>query len=878
MSRPRVLAALLLLLLAPLTSAQQVLGQLTEVRVEGTTNYADIIRTLLIARRGTPVDAVDIEAERNRAYSLGTFETVTVSIEQTTAGPVLLVKVRENPRIGEIEFDGAESLPVSALKDAVRSTNLVEEGRVLNTVRAEEARETIRQVYRGAGMPYDVSVDLLVEEAAELAESEDAIPVRLVFQVDESAEVRQVTFEGNTVLTDAELEQFFQPLKRKELFDAQLYTETVQAVANRYDALGYRGSGVDAERTELQGGTLNVTVRELVIDSIDATALGVDPSEIELKPGDLFNYDDLLTEVKRLARGRSSDVQLQAGVSPSGGVRVTFRVGAPETAGPVDEVIFEGNTVLSDEELTSVLTLTPGDTFTSVVAEADFAAIVRAYRDKGYRVVVQPDYSYDEGSYVQRVTELKIAGYEVEYDGEPSSTRDETVTRYLPKPGSVVNDQRLVASLRQVAGLGIVEVVNYGLEPAESPGEAVVTLQLRKSSTGELRPAAQYATDTGLSASLAYTEKNLFGLAHQVGVELDVSNTALGLMFGGSLTYDVPWLYLDFLDFKETPTSLSASIFSIVNNNQALSANGQTTTPYPGVSGEQLVRVGEFTSRSTGVTFRIGRPVAPFTYVTLSTSGSHTEYKLEPTREECIIEAGVVENAGSCSLSEADALQHLPLSGLYSFTNLRVDYDERDNPNFPTTGLAAYGTFGVGFGNDMLHPDTRQRTNYNFQQVTGGVRTYLQLSSALPDYVTDPNHVFAVRLDVGHQFGGLYPVPKRFLVGRTNDVGPQIRGFKREDINLSRTYATSSLEYRYDFNLDTLATDTVIALAFVDVGWPSSVPNFPEYETPVLASAGLGVQVNLGFAGVSLPAVRMDYAFSERHPRGVFSFRIGPVF
>ncbi len=62
------------------------------------------------------------------------------------------------------------------------------------------------------------------------------------------------------------------------------------------------------------------------------------------------------------------------------------------------------------------------------------------------------------------------------------------------------------------------------------------------------------------------------------------------------------------------------------------------------------------------------------------------------------------------------------------------------------------------------------------------------------------------------------------------------------------------------------------------MGWGSSVPGFDEYHTPVFAGAGVGVQVNLGFGGVILPAVRMDYAFSERHPRGVFSFRVGPVF
>lgn len=849
-----------------------------EVRVEGTTNYADIVRTLLIARPGTPASAVDLEAERNRVYSLGTFETVTVEFQESAAGPVLRVRVKENPRIGEIEFEGVESLPEAALAEALRTTNLLEAGRVLNTARAEEGQNTIRQLYRQAGLPYDVDVTLVTEPAPELAESAAAVPLRLIFRVDETAEIRDVRYEGNTVLSDADLDALFAGLERAGEFDPQLYSETVQAVGTRYLNLGYRGSGVNMAATELQDGVLTVAIQELVIDSIDTTALGVDPGALQLQPGDLFNFDTLLSEVKRLAQGRSSDIQLQAGVSPSGGVRVTFRVGAPETAGPVEEIVFEGNTVLTDEQLKEELSLQVGDTFTSVLAEADFGAIVRAYQRAGYRVVTQPDYSYDDGRYVQRVTELTLEGYELRYEGEEGTTQPSVVTRYLPAPGTVINDQRIIEGLRQVAGLGVVEVLNYALEPTGTPGEARVVLQLRKAQTGELRPAAQYATDTGFSASLSYSEKNFLGLAHTVGAQVDVTNTDVGLMLGGSLNYDIPWLYLDVLDFQEVPTAVSASIFSVVVNNQPLSAAGQTTVPYPGLGPDDTVRVGEYTARSTGFGLSVGRPVAPNTYLLVAANGSYTGYILEPPGVDCIIEDGSVTNGNICSLPYSEAEQYLPLSGLSAFTSARVTYDDRDNSNFPTEGISAYGALGVGFGNDMLHPDSLERTWYVYEQVTAGFRTYLQLSEALPDQVQDPNHVFAVRLDVGHQFGGLYPTSKRFLVGRTNDLGPQIRGYTREDINLSRTYATSSFEYRYDFNLSTFATQTVIALAFVDVGWASSVPGFADYSTPLFAGAGVGVQVNLGFGGVLLPAVRLDYAFSERHPSGVFSFRIGPVF
>lgn len=874
------LFVVLLILFAPVAAYSQgnVQGKLAEVRVTGTTAYADIVRTIVTSRVGTPAASIDLEAERNRVYSLGTFESVTVALESAPAGPVLLIAVKENPRVGEIEFEGAPTVPAPSLLEALRVTNLLEPGRVYNTTRAEEAKETIRQLYRQAGFPFDVEVGLSVAPAPDLATSAADVPVRLTYAIDESAAISSVEFEGNTVLSDADLDAVFQGLKRAGQFDPKLYVDTVQAVGTRYWNLGYRGSGVDPAGTSLEGGVLHVRILELSIASIDTTALGVDPSDLDIKPGDLFNYDTLLAEVKRLARGRSSDVQLQAAVSPSGGVRVTFRLGAPETAGTVDEIVVEGNTVLSTADIMKVLKLEVGDTFTSVLAQEDFQSIVRAYQAAGYRVVTRPDFSYDDGTYVQRITELKTAGYELRYEGEPSATRDSVVTRYLPKVGSVVSDKQIVEGLRQVAGLEVVDVINYALEPVEAADEALVVVTLAKRQTGVLRPAATYATDAGFSASVEYSEKNFLGLAHTVSAEVDLVNTDIGIMLGGRLSYSIPWLYLDVLDFKEVPTSLNLSLFSVVNNNNPLSANNQTSILYPGLADEpdNHVRVGEYTVRSTGLGFSVGRPIADDTFLLVSANGAYNQYKLEPPLGECEIVAGVIENPAKCSVPSAFAVAYLPTSGLSAFTGARVTYDSRTDTNFPSDGLSAYGAAGVGFGDDFLVGGAR--TAYVYEQVSAGVRAYAKLADLLPEQIQDGSHVFAVRLDVGHQFGGLYPDSKRFTVGRTNDVATQVRGYTLEDFALSRTYATSSFEYRYDFGLSTVATQTVIGLAFVDVGWASGVPEFPEYDTPVFAGAGVGVQVNLGFGGLILPAIRLDYAFSERHPSGVFSFRVGPVF
>src|SRR5690606_24891428 len=264
---PRSLAVVLafcLALVAPLPALAQVApsGRIVEVRVEGTTTYADIVRTIITTRVGTDAAGVDLEAERNRVYSLGTFESVSVEIEQGGGGPALVVRVVENPRVGEVEFEGVVSLSQDALRDLLSSTHLLGPGRVYNTIRASEARDTIRQAYRQSGFPFDVEVDLEVMPAPDLAETADAVPVRLIYVVDESAEVEEARFSGNTVLSQEELRDIFTPLLSSASFDPRTYRQALEAIAGRYQEQGYRGSGVDITSTRLENGSLEVVIRE----------------------------------------------------------------------------------------------------------------------------------------------------------------------------------------------------------------------------------------------------------------------------------------------------------------------------------------------------------------------------------------------------------------------------------------------------------------------------------------------------------------------------------------------------------------------------------------------------------------------------------------
>jgi outer membrane protein insertion porin family len=871
---------LILLILLPVWAGAQTTDEyLQQVRIEGTSSVSNtnIVSVVLSSRAGTRVASIDLEAERNRVYAVGSFSEVSVSLEQAAGGPVLVVRVKENPRIESLRFEGVTALNEAQLRADVERINVLAPGFVLNTMRATEAISTIQAIYRQAGFPFDVPVTLeLLSVAGESGEE-----VAVEFSVTEDPPVEEVTVTGSTVFPEEGLAGQFDTLLSVGHFDINLYGAAVTAINARYREAGYRLSGVDQATTSLSGGLLQVRIVERRITAIDSSAIGIEPGELSLKAGDLFNYDVLLSDVRRVAAGRSSDVRLVTRPIGTGGVHVMFELGPPETAGVITGIRIEGNTVISDADLDALLELREGDTFTSTLAFEDFERIRSAYQKLGYVLLSEPDFNYLDGIYVQRVHEVRIEGYLVTFEDEEHRTKDFVITRYLPAVGAVLNENELRAAIIQLQRLGAVEPVTATLIPGEDPGAVTVNVVVREANTGVFTPSAQYSTDAGFSMSVSYSEANLWGRAHNVGIELTGQTSEVGLMFGGSIRYSIPWLYLDFLDFQTVPTSVSASVFSLVNTNRVMTAGSSLRVPYPGLpdTEENRVLVGEYAQRDTGFSLSLGRPVFQNTRLNLNARAAHTTYLLEPPYVDCIFDAsGQIENAQRCSLPAAEAEQYLPQGGLSSFISGSLNFDNRDNPEFPRSGIAANLLLGTGFGNDFRNPDTDEQQNYNYQQVEFGVRTYLQLSTLAPEQITDPNHVLAFRVNFGHQFGDLYPYSKRFQVGKTTNDATAIRGYQAGDFGLSQTYATGSIEYRYDFGLSTAATQTVIGIVFVDLGYASSVPGIPDYETSLYAGAGVGVQVNLGFGGILLPALRFDYGFSELHPAGEFRFRVGPVF
>ncbi len=903
-------------------------AKLAEIRFEGVSNPSieSLLKVRLVSRAGVPVSEIDLSAERNRILNSGTFSQVSLSIENRPVGPVLFVRVVENPPIREVALRGFSLLDAPQQRRVreilAEQPTLVEVGQVYNSTRAEDAVATIQEIYQQLGFPGSVPVTLEVRPIAagaadtaettgaeateedteetdtddETVESEttDALPelgeaeaVRLIYTVDETPPLDTLTFSGASVLDEDELRDIFRPLENLETFDLLAYSAAAQRVAEAYGERGFRGSGVDPATTALTGGTLVVEIAERTILSLDTTAIGVDPAAFSLQPGDLYNYDTLLKDVARLAEGRSEDIQLEPQFAGNG-VAVVFSSGPPASAGPVERITFEGNTVFTDAELRAELELGRGETFTSVLATEDFSLLLTFYAQAGYELVPEPNFSFRDGTYVQRVREKKIAGYQIDLQTEDPRTQDEVITRYLPAVGSVYNQREMEQGIIEISQLQIVQVAPVGprlshvLVPTENPAQQIVRFIARELPGRTITPAAELTTEGGVSfgADIAVSDTNLFGEAHSASASLNTGTSNIGFLLGGSVAYSVPWLYLDFLDFQEVATSASAELFADTVSNQPLTTGGrQRVHQNPDAEGdcssddpnsENCVLIGEYTQRDTGFRLSVGRPIIANVSANVSARLTQSSYYTEPPSELC--EPDAPTPSETCALPLAEARSYAPQDGFSSFLGSSVAYDTRDNPQFAREGYRFTIGGGVGFGNDFSDDEGVQR-GYTFEQLEVGARTYLTPFES-------QSHVFAFRFNAGHQFGVEYPPSRLFIVGDTNNEATQLRGYRRDDINPSRTYAAATAEYRYDFGLSTAVTQTVVGIVFADLGYASSVGStvgdFGENPPPLLGSVGVAAQLNIGFGGgLAIPPLRFDYGVSPTHPTGVFGFRLG---
>jgi outer membrane protein insertion porin family len=848
MRHPHTLA-LTLTLAAPVALAQQA-ATVQDVVVNGTNDLlSNFVKATLNVQPGAALSSVNLRLVEQEVLTTGYFRTATAELRTISGRDTLVITVTPNATIQTVEATGLTFLSADAFKKSIAELLNVAPGATLNTGRLDQAKEALAQNYRSEGFPFVPSISAQTKINADGTAA-------VTFVVDETAPLTRVEVEGVSLLPAQTVTNLFKPLYDAKRFTVPAYFAAVEGLQRAYDAAGYVQSGVNVQASTLENGVLKVRVIEGRATAVNLDGLTLPAgTTLQTAVGQPLSLERLRADVRTLSNATGKPVGFALQADPQNPAQVGVFFGTADVAtGPVKAITFTGNTQVPSATLAAAVKTRVGDVYSPQLAQEDFLAVRDAYRKAGYEISTRDAVTFNEGTLTFNIREVKLVGYELQWQGK-KRTQDRVILRELPEAGGLFDLDELRAGLSRVSRLGYVQVVgeNVRSDP-QNPENVTYVLTLAESSQGiPVALGLQYDTLTGFAGDVQYSNPNVFGLGHNLSVTAGAQQNDAKQNFFGNVAYTIPWLDLDFLDFRENRTSLSTSVGSSVSGNLPL--NDKT--------GAETVDTGrEYTVRSTGFSVTAGRNITRNLTGSVGLGYSYRTYFLEPLKDDD-------ETRVETPYTDAQAQAVVPDTSRTTSVRSGLNYDTTNSAEFPSQGVRANADASYSFGAEGTRP-------VGWTELEAGASTYFGLGRTLDkgQGVQSRQQVFAVRANAGTLQGNA-PTGSGFTIGggSTPIASRQLRGLDNNQL-FGTNYLTASAEYRYDFNLVNSFTQGVYGVAFVDAGdaWNAGESFDLNY------GVGAGVQLNLGFGGARLPSLRFDYGYSPQNGSGKFYFRIGNFF
>jgi outer membrane protein insertion porin family len=181
--------------------AQETPQRIEEVRILGNRRIPEsTILYYVQSKENDPYNEQQILRDYRSLLNTNFFSDARVMVEEGETGYIVLFEVSERPLVRRMEYEGMKSFKESDVLEKFRDLRVgLTMDSPFDEARLPRARKAIRLLLDLNGRPLG-TVDIDVEPIT-------ASAVRLVFSIDEGPKVRigDISFEGNTVLSDGEL-------------------------------------------------------------------------------------------------------------------------------------------------------------------------------------------------------------------------------------------------------------------------------------------------------------------------------------------------------------------------------------------------------------------------------------------------------------------------------------------------------------------------------------------------------------------------------------------------------------------------------------------------------------------------------------------------
>lgn len=407
----------------------------------------------------------------------------------------------------------------------------------------EVAREAIKTLF-GTGFFEDVAL------------SRDG--ATLIVTVEESPSIANVELVGLNELEEDQVRESLNNLGlgKGRVFSASLLDKVVQDLKSQYFSIGKYAADIDTEVTPLESNRVDVTIK---VREGDTARI----KRINIVGNQAFSDDDLKDEFELSTKRRLllfppkdeySRQQLQADLESLRSFYqdrgyINFEVSSTQvTISPDKEDIFvtvnvnegeqytvsdfavKGRLVVPEEELTSLVTIEPGEVYSQREVSESREAIADRLGDDGYAFAnvnsipqinqedntVSLDLVVDPGRRVY-VRRINITGNRV--------TRDEVIRREMRQlEGGWYSTENVQRSKTRLDRTGHFSQVTIETPPVPgSPDQVDVNINVEERSTGSLLLGIGYSDADGILLQGQVTQSNLFGSGRELSFIADRS-------------------------------------------------------------------------------------------------------------------------------------------------------------------------------------------------------------------------------------------------------------------------------------------------------------------------------------------------------------------
>ena len=443
---------------------------MTAFRYEGLRNVKEeTIDRLLAPYLGEPFSDAVFSEMNSVLYAQPWMSYVSAEALKDDAGNLYIeFTITENPMISSVTVEGERRVK----ERTILNNQDISRGDFFTPGMLSVAEDAIRSYYLQRGYRD-------IEVSSSVTEDEAANTMSIVFTVSEGKQykVRSIIFEGISGLTARDIEKVLTQKEKSFFNSGNLIQSDIDTDRNAIIAL-YGTEGYPDAR----------------IDSVDIVPTGEE------------DEDTIFVNVV-----------------------YTITEGGRWTIG---DVTFHGNSVYSDSDISSLITLTPGEAYNAADIAGEFDAISSLYYDNGY---IRANVVFNE----IRDEEAHTISYDIAItEGEQSVVEDIIITgltktkpyvmeRELTlKVGDVFSRSKLIRSQQNLMNTGLITSVKADLLYGNTPNGVIIEIQVEEGNQMELQFGATFGgTVDGfpISGFLQWADRNLAGTGRDLAISTTLS-------------------------------------------------------------------------------------------------------------------------------------------------------------------------------------------------------------------------------------------------------------------------------------------------------------------------------------------------------------------